>query len=159
MANVMRWRSGAMKPSRFASGLGYEIEIGDMLFFEDGIAKPACVMREKAALAQDIRVSFKKLREKFSAKFIGVAMESSPSHEEKQILVAVAGVFEFDCFSATFVCRDHIRPENFWYSGGVRLENQNVTLANDDATAIGRCVERTKEAERVLVDIFCKRNK
>lgn len=145
MANTMRWRYGDTNPVILPIVSAVVVEIGDLLYLENGLAKPAGDQADQAVLLDN--------QEEFHNNFIGVAMQSSPAGEDQSIRVATAGVFEFDCVSAAFNVGDLIGVDED--SSGTKLENQVVAGVNNKIYAIGRCAKRVSPAAtRVLIDII-----
>lgn len=79
-------------------------------------------------------------------------MQASRSGDTQPIRVATAGVFEFDCVSATFEVGKLVGADE--NAGGNALERQVVAPVATANLAIGRCAKRVNPATtRVLVDI------
>jgi len=145
MANNMRWRYGDANPIVAPTSSADAIEIGDLVYQELGIAKPAAAQADQGTESANQSL--------FHNNFLGVAMQASPSGSDGPIRVATTGVFEFDCASATFDVGEAIGATE--ESGGAALENQAVvSVAGQLALAIGRCAKRVQPAgTRVLVDV------
>jgi hypothetical protein len=145
MSNNMRWRYGDTNPVVAPTSTDDEIAIGDLVYQESGVAKPASAQADQGAEASNQAL--------FHQSFLGVAMQASPAGSDAEIRVATTGVFELDCAPATFEIGEGIGPaEN---AGGDALENQTaVSIADQWSLAIGRCAKRVGSAgSRVLVDI------
>ena len=144
MSNTMRWRYGDTNPVLLEAPSDSEIEIGDLLYLDSGVAKPASSFPDQSTLLLN-QVGLK-------ADFAGVAMQASPAGMTGMIRVATTGVFEMECDLAPFEVGDLIGvTEN---SAGDQLLDQSVELAGSISAAIGRCAKRVNPAStRVLVDL------
>lgn len=94
--------------------------------------------------------------------YVGVAMQTKTSttvarvpgnSEDNVIMVATAGVWEFDCASATFEVGGLVGPAKD--TGNALLSDKVVTVASE-AYAIGRVVERGTSITRVKVRLLSK---
>jgi len=146
MSNTMRWRYGETNPVVLPVSSSIAIEIGDLVYYDSGVAKPASALTFGASLAAT--------QEAFHDKFAGVAMQQSRVGDTRDIRVATSGVFEFDCASATFDVGTRIGLDK--NSGGTALLNQQViaVAAANPELSIGYCAKRVNPAgTSVLVDI------
>jgi len=143
----MRWRYGDTNPVIADVLAETVIEIGDLVWQDDGDVKPA-------ALATD--------PEDFGASFLGVAMQRSRHGENHSIRVATTGVFEFDCAPADcFELGDVIVAEMFMEPStrtvGLRSQEVAKAILEDPALAspeIGLAAKRhALPTKSVLVDI------
>ncbi len=144
MANQMRWRYGDPSSVVAAADSASAIEIGDLLWLDGEVAKPAGSFSPAG--------NPQATRQGFAAKFLGVAMQQNPAGESRPIRVATTGVFEFDCVSSTFELGDWV---------GVAIDeqtgepiSQKLVKVASASEAIGRVAKRSPQAtEKVLVDI------
>ena len=144
MANTMRWRYGGTSPVMLPVDATTVIEIGDLVYLDTDDAKPASAQADQGTEAAN--------QELFHDKFAGVAMQQSRSGDTQPIRVATAGVFEFDCLSATFEVGKLVGADE--NTGGNALEDQVVAPVNTSNLAVGRCAKRVNPAgTKVLVDI------
>ena len=89
----------------------------------------------------------------FAAKFLGVALNPSASGETREIAIAQAGVYEFDCAAATFEVGDLVGPDD--NATPDALVDSVIGLTENDFGAIGRVVKRYgSNTTRVLCEIF-----
>ncbi len=146
MANTMRWRYGETNPVVLPVASATVIEIGDLVYYDSGTAKPADALTYGASLAAT--------QEAFHDKFAGVAMQQSRDGDTQDIRVATTGVFEFDAASATFDVGDRIGVDD--NAGATALVNQQVIGVNtaNPELSIGYCAKRVNPAgTKVLVDV------
>ena len=144
MVNQMRWRYGDPSSVVAAADSASAIEIGDLLWLDGQLAKPAARYSPAGNPQQT--------RQGFAGKFLGVAMQQNPAGEGGPIRVATTGVFEFDCVSSTFELGDWVGVAIDEQSG--RPLSQKVVKVTTAAEAIGRVAKRAPQAtEKVLVDI------
>lgn len=144
MANTMRWRYGDTSPVMLPVDATTVIEIGDLVYLETDDARPASSQADQLTEAAN--------QELFHDKFAGVAMQASRNGDTQPIRAATAGVFEFDCLSATFEVGKLIGADE--NAAGVALEKQVVAPVATANLAVGRCASRVSPAAtRVLVDI------
>jgi uncharacterized protein DUF2190 len=144
VANAMRWRYGDTCPVMLPVDSASVIEIGDLVYLDTDDAKPASAQADQGTKASN--------QEMFHDKFAGVAMQASRNGDTQPIRVATAGVFEFDCVSATFEVGKLIGADE--NTGGTALEDQIVIGVATPNLAIGRCAKRCSAAStRVLVDV------
>jgi hypothetical protein len=144
VANAMRWRYGDTCPVMLPVDSTTVIEIGDLVYLDTDDAKPAKSQADQGTKAAN--------QELFHDKFAGVAMQASRNGDTQPIRVATAGVFEFDCVSATFEVGKLIGADE--NTAGTLLENQVVIGVTTPNLAIGRCAKRCGTAgTRVLVDM------
>jgi len=140
----MRWRYGDTSPVMLPVDSTTVIEIGDLLYLDVDDAKPASAQADQGTKAAN--------QELFHDKFAGVAMQASRNGDTQPIRVATAGVFEFDCVSATFEVGKLIGVDE--NTAGTLLEDQITIGVATSNLAIGRCAKRVSPAgTRVLVDI------
>lgn len=85
--------------------------------------------------------------------FMGVALRSSASGETLAIPVATAGVFEFDCVSATFELGALVGSDGTGSGGNVGVSNSVVVAVATGGLAIGRVYKRGTSVVRVQVEI------
>ena len=147
MANTMRWRYGETNPVVLPVNAATVIEIGDLVYLDTGLAKPASASTYGASLAA--------AQETFHDKFAGVAMQQSRSGDTQDIRVATTGVFEFPCASATFDVGARIGVDDN-VAGNTLLTQQviAVNVANPELS-IGYCAKRVNPAgTSLLVDVI-----
>lgn len=125
------------------------IQIGDLVFLSTDDVRQADQVSYDAGLAQ--------AQEDFANQFVGVAMQRSRAGDTKDIRVAITGVFEFDCASATFEFGNLIAAAA--NTGDTALENQKVVSLGVHTSAlfpraIGRVAQREPNAvTKVKVNI------
>ena len=144
MPDVMRWRYGDTNPVVMAVDPDSAIEIGDLLWLESGVVKPASAVEDQLTEAAN--------QEFFHDRFAGVAMQRSPAGDARPIRVATTGVFQFDCASSTYEVGDFCAVDE--QASGTALENQKLDRVMTANQSIGRCAKRVPVADTtVLVDI------
>ena len=144
MASTMRWRYGDTSPVMMPVDSATVLEIGDLVFYDTDDAKPASAMPDQGTEGANQQL--------FHDVFAGVAMQASAAGDSDPIRVATAGVFEFDCVSATLEVGDLMGGDE--NAGGTALLNQTVAKVTNANAAVGRCAKRLNPAgTRVLVDI------
>lgn len=144
MSDNMRWRYGDTSPVVMAVGADTIIEIGDLVYLDNGQVKPASAAEDLES--ESANQAF------LHDGFVGVAMQRSRAGDTKPIRVATSGVFEFACAALTFEVGDLIGGKEA--AGGTQLEDQVVAKVDATNLAIGRCVRQAPTATtRVLVDI------
>ena len=144
MANTMRWRYGDTQPVMLPVDATTVVEIGDLIYLETDDARPASSQADQLTEAAN--------QELFHDKFAGVAMQASRNGDTQPIRVATAGVFEFDCLSATFEVGKLIGVDET--AAGTALEDQVVAPVATANLAVGRCAKRVNPAAtKVLVDV------
>ena len=90
-----------------------------------------------------------------AAIFAGVANVAVTSGNPASIQVATAGVFEFDCASATFNVGDLVAPIGTGAASAVGVSATSVEATTDPSGAIGKVVKKYASATtRVQVEIF-----
>lgn len=152
MSDKMRWCYGDTNPVVAAVDSATVIEIGDCVSQCFGTSRPAKDAGDDFhdCLASQLAASFK-------AHFLGVAMQRSQAGDTCPIRVATTGVFEFDCYTNTFILGDLVAMElssDLPGSSDARLANQRVAKTNDSFKAIGRVAKREPtDTNEVLVDI------
>jgi hypothetical protein len=140
----MRWRYGDTQPVMLPVDATTVVEIGDLIYLETDDARPASSQADQLTEAAN--------QELFHDKFAGVAMQASRNGDTQPIRVATAGVFEFDCLTATFEVGKLIGVDET--AAGTALEKQVVAPVATTNLAIGRCAKRVNPAAtRVLVDV------
>ena len=151
MSDKMRWRYGDTNPVVAAVDAETQIEIGDLVWLDGDDAKPASALLTPAGAMSD-RSEEGSLQRALVLRFLGVAMQRSRAGDPAPIRVATTGVFEFECYLATFELGDLIGgAENFVLT---RLFSQHVGAVVDRTLAIGRACRRAPTATMsVLVDI------
>ena len=144
MADVMRWRYGDTNPVVMAVDPDVAIDIGDLLWVDSGLARPASVVEDQLTEATN--------QEYLHDRFAGVAMQRSPAGDSRPIRVATTGVFQFDCPSATYEVGDLLGASE--QASGTALSDQAVEAVPTANRAIGRCAKRVPVADTtVLIDI------
>lgn len=144
MANTMRWRYGDTNPVRMPVAADTVIEIGDAIYQEASLAKPAAAMDDQGS--ELLNQQF------FQDDFVGIAMQSSAAGDTADIRIATTGVFEFDCNPATFDIGDLVSLAANGNEDG--LENQKAVQVASVSSSLGRCAKQANPAQsRVLVDI------
>lgn len=144
MGNTMRWRYGETNPVILPVDAGSTVEIGDLVYLEVDDARGAASLPDQGTLAAN--------QELLHDKFVGVAMQASPSGSTEPVRVATSGVFELECNAAMFEVGDLFGAEE--EGTGTELESQAVVAVAATNLAVGRCVKRAATAtSKVLVDI------
>lgn len=144
MADTMRWRYGETNPVVLPVAEDTVIEIGDLVYLDEGTAKPASAQADEETEAAN--------QERFHDQFVGVAMQRSRAGDVDPIRIATSGVFEFACPSGTFEVGELLGVDEA--ASGTALESQVVDAIATANLAIGRCAKRVQPAgTRVLVDI------
>jgi hypothetical protein len=143
MSNKMRWRHGDTEPVLVPVASATVIEIGDLVYLSGGAAVPAFDLADTGTEAGN--------QEAFHDLFIGVAMQQSLNGETDDIRVATAGVFEFDCLSASLALGALVGADE--EGTGTALENQVVASVATANLAVGRVHKATTSATTVLVSI------
>jgi len=133
----MRWRCGDTNPVVAAVEADAIIEIGDLLFHDEGFAKPA---EDFGVLFSTDGPAVQELLEEFAGCFLGVAMQRSPRGYGAPIHVATTGVFEFDCAADSFELGDLLGPS----VAGRQLARQSVAAVNFPRLAIARVARFAK---------------
>lgn len=141
MVDVMRQRHDVAEAVIAAVDSAEVIEIGDLVFLSTDDVRQADQVSYAAGLAQ--------AQEDFANQFVGVAMQRSRALDTDPIRVAITGVFEFICASATFEIGDLIAVAA--NSGDTALENQTVVALGVHTSAlfpraIGRVAQREASA-------------
>jgi len=140
MANKMRWRYGETNPVVGLVPATFAVEIGDLVYYEADSVRPASSQTNQSSKALN--------QSTFAGKFLGVAMQVSPSGEATSIRVATTGVFEFDCPAKTFNLGDLVGIDEL--PGRTGLHNQQVDTAVV-AGAVGRVVRREPTATTAIL--------
>jgi len=145
MSDRMRWRYGETNPVIAAVDAETVIEIGDLLYQEDNLAKPASDQTD--ALSEGSNQIL------FAENFLGPSMQRSRAGETDPIRVATTGVFQYDCPADTYYLGDMIGADE--NTAGNALLNQQVTkCASLPGRAIGRVARNEPlSATSILVDI------
>lgn len=144
MADVMRWRYGETSPVMLPVQSATAIEIGDLLYWSTDHVLPAASQADQGTKAANQQL--------FHNNFAGVAMQQSRVGDTAPIRVATAGVFAFDCASATFEVGALVGVNQ--PSAGPPLSNQIVVGVAAENLAIGRCAKRVHPADvSVLLEI------
>ena len=144
MSDKMRWRYGDTNPVVAAVDAEAEIAIGDLVWLDDGEAKPASAQADQGNKPAN--------QAAFAADFLGVAMQRSQSGDAAPIRVATTGVFEFDCPSDTYELGDLMGPDE--NDEGDALLDQHLVKVAAGQLAIGRVARREPaDSTRVLVDV------
>lgn len=151
MADVMRWRFGETNPVVAPADAAEGIEIGDLVLFDGGTAKPASSVNDIGGAGP---ANLAAAQEVFHDQFLGVAMQRSAVGEGREIRVATSGVFELACTAATFELGDRVGADVD--GGGTALASQAAAGTSEGAPerSIGRAARRTGgPANSVLVDL------
>jgi len=143
MAHVMRWRYGDTQPVVATVDADSNIELGDLLFWDGDDAKPASLQPDQGSEAANQQL--------FASKFLGVAMQASPTGESSPIRVATAGVFEFTTSGGSFDLGDWVGVDE--NDAGTALENQRLVKVTNSQLAIGRVARRSMDGHTVWVAI------
>ena len=123
------------------------IESGDMVYQEVDDVRPATSFTYVSGSLPDTQANF-------AAKFLGVALEASPTGETADITIGTKGVYELECAAATFEVGDLVAPDDNATPDEL-LDQQIIGIGESDWGAIGRVVKRYgSNTTRVLVEIF-----
>lgn len=146
MSDNMRWRYGDTKPVESkAVASAVVIEIGDLV--ESASSGSAVTPADDHTWNTNLATT----QEEFHDRFLGVATQRSRNGDDDPIVVATAGVFEFECAAATFEQGALVGPAK---QSGNALENQKVVGVASANLAIGRVVKPyTSNTTKVLVEI------
>lgn len=144
MSDKMRWRYGETNSIIAAVDAATVIEVGDLLYLASGKAVNASAMTPEETVAAT--------QAAFSALFLGVAMQKSPSGNAAPIRVATTGVFEFDAPMTTYALGDLV---GIYESGAeAELPNQKVDKVQSATNAFGRvCRIEASASACVLVAV------
>ena len=143
MSDKMRWRYGETNPVMAPVSIA-QIEIGDLLYWEDNVAKPASGHVTTGAIGT--------VQNNFAARFLGVAMQRSGAGETLPIRVATTGIFEFESNPATYEIGGLVTV--VMATGATTLDNQKVGATMSALSAIARVARREPvAAASVLVSI------
>lgn len=149
MPDKGRWRWGDTLRKMMPVQSLVVIEIGDLLCCRDGHVYPASQILRHASQSYPATIH----QELFGAKFAGVAMQRSRSGGAKEIAVATAGIFVFDCSRGKFEFGDLVGPRP-WTTFVGSLHNQCVAPVATAERAIGRVAkQRPLPVAEVLVNI------
>jgi len=143
MSHAMRWRYGDTQPVVATVDAQTSIELGDLLFWDGDDAKPAALQPDQGTEAANQQL--------FASKFLGVAMQASPSGESQPIRVATAGVFEFTTPGGSFDLGDWVGVDE--NAAGTALENQRLVKVTNSQLAIGRVARCSTNGSTVWVAI------
>jgi len=133
--NHLNWKWGETCPVSAPVASATVIEIGDLVYLDAGKAIPASSFAKSTDLAGT--------QAAFAPKFLGVAMQSSPSGMTYPIRVATCGTFEFtdDTASSETETLGTYMSVNL-NSAGTYLQNRAVIKVTGALTAIGRIVHQ-----------------
>lgn len=143
--HIQRHRTGPLSPIRVPVGSSTVVKIGDMLYWDDSAdeAKPA----EDLSWNSDLETT----QGDFQEAFLGVALHGSEAGEDRDILVAREGIFEFECAEAEFDLGAPVAPAE---ATGDELENQKVVEV-DPHLRIGLAVRHyDANTETVLCELL-----
>jgi len=132
MSDRMRWRYGDTNPVVAAVQSATVIEIGDLVWLDEHLARPASNLPHQANEAADQAL--------LADKFLGVAMQRSRAGDTTPIRVATTGVFEFECPSMSLELGDLMGADGNATADG--LLDQQVDKVAAAANAIGRVAKR-----------------
>ena len=106
-----------------------DIEIGDLLWIESGVVKPASMVEDQLSEAAN--------QEFFHDRFAGIAMGKSVAGETDPIQVATTGVFLLDSDTGgAWTVGDYLAPDE--NSAGTALLDQTLTRVATPERAIGK---------------------
>lgn len=130
MNSNFRWRWGETNPIIANVASATVIHIGDILWMDAAsrTVKPAEALAYSGAVAVG--------QQKFTAAFVGVAMQASPAGSDSPIRIATSGTFQFDKFGQELKLGNLVAATNT--GAGNTLKNQVVTHVGDKTCAIGR---------------------
>lgn len=147
MANTRRWIRQERKEIEVAVDAATSIELGDLLWLDTDDAKPMSDRTDKGS---------ERLNQIYGRRhFLGVAMEVHGAGQAARtdFRVGTAGIYMFDCVSATFEIGDLIGVDEA--SNGTALEDQTVVAVEFLYQAIGRVAVREPSAvTAVYVELF-----
>lgn len=151
---VPKYIHGEVCPVKVTIATAKAVDAGDLV----GMSSGTLVKAEDTAWDTDLATT----QEAFIALFLGVSMQDKTSttnarvfgnSEDNTIVAATAGVYEFDCASATFEVGDLVGPAKD--TGNALLSDKVVAVASE-ARAIGRVYERGTSITRVKVRLLSK---
>lgn len=123
------------------------VEIGDLMWLDTDDVKPAA---DQASVADAATA-----QSTFAGVFAGVAMDASEDGEDRDIVLARQGVFEYDIASGTFELFAQVGVAAT--AGGDINDSQTISSGAADAGTIGFITRRYGAATtRVLVEIDVK---
>jgi len=128
-----------------------EVNIGDIVYLDTGTAKPANEIKDIGGSGP---LTLAAAQEVLHDSFVGVAMQHSGIGETKEIRIATAGVFDFDCDSAVYELGDRLGVND--NTAGTALDSQTViaVVVTSPELSIGRVARRVPSAEsRVMIEI------
>ncbi len=145
MANVFRWRNGDTRPVTLPVASATVVEIGDLVVLDSDEAKPVSSVSYGGSLAA--------AQENGHDVLVGVAMQASPDGSSDPIRIATAGMFEFDCATASFSLGDRMGIDD--NVGGDTLENQKLVgvAAGSPQLSIGRCSQAASSSTTVVLEL------
>ncbi len=139
---VCEYRHGNTKPVSVPVESATVISRGDLVWMDTNGVKPA------SAFTWDTNIATTQAA--FTPKFLGVSMNDSRAGDVEPITVNRAGVFEFDCASASFAVGALAGSAK---ASGNNMENQKAVSVATANLAIGRVFKATTSATKVLIEI------
>lgn len=136
MSNVMRFRYDGPNHLIVPVDSATVIEIGDLLYLDTDDAKPASSQSDQGTETLNQQL--------FRRNWLGIAMQQSRNGDTDAIRVAIHGVFEMPCVSATYEIGDLLAVDEA--SSGTALEDQKVVKVTTHDVAIGRVARREASA-------------
>lgn len=145
MADKMRVRK-AIEVQHYGVASATVIEIGDLLYYDGSTdqVKPVSDLAWNTNLATT--------QGDLKGIFAGVAMSRSRSGDTDDIRVAIKGIGDFDCDSASFVADSFVGVDENATPDG--LEDQKVVTVANSGLAIGKPTEPQASVTEVRIFFF-----
>lgn len=142
------YKSGDRKLLTLSMDTSYTVLKGEMLEYVTDDVRALDEMADVGLKADNQRAA--------ATAFIGIAVKTSTLGVPSTIPVATAGVFEFDCASATFEVGDLVGPAGTGSGGNVGVSSTTVVAVATADLAIGKVARRGTSVTRISVEIFSK---
>lgn len=153
-----KYLSGDQRPRPYPVDSGSDFQVGDLVYCDaaDGFAvKPAADFTWNSTLATTQSDFHPRFAGVVLATYTGTTFSGEGPNEyglqKGQVMVGQAGVYEFDCASATFYPSTLVGPAK---QSGNALESQKVVQTSTEVTSIGRVHEKATSATRVKIEIM-----
>lgn len=139
MANAIRYRSGRRQYQQFAISGSYDVDVGDLMYLDGGVAYPASHFTWDTSLGVT--------QTAFAKQFIGIAAQQCRAGVPATIDIDTSpdAVYEFPIASATYENGDAFGPAK---ASGNALEDQKLEgSTNSEVISIARAVDRKTAAD------------
>ena len=145
------YRFGETNPVVSDCDLATVVDEADLVYLDTDDCKPAGYDANADGTGDLWDTDLATTQEAFHDAFLGVAAQRSRDVDDKPLLVATRGVYEFDCAAATFELGALVGPAK---TAGNNLESQKVVAVATENLAVGRVAKRYgSNTTRVLVEI------